>query len=88
MTQQPPIFTKAETVALWHAVNWMETVLREWRVGGFKDAEDEAQHAHQRQLLRLAKQGLRKANKIRKEQACRSSEKLQVGHGTAGGADA
>lgn len=88
MTQQAPVFTKAETVALWHAVNWMELVLREWRLGGFQGAEDEAQHAHQRQLLSLAKQGLRKANKIRKEQTCRSAKKLQVAHKTAGGTEA
>jgi hypothetical protein len=78
---------KVETVALWHAVNWMETCLSEWKREGFKSAEDEAQHVHQGQLLALAKQGLRKANKIRKEQACRSTEKPQVEHKAAGGSE-
>lgn len=64
---QPSNLQKAETVALWHAVNWMATVLVEWRRGGFKDEEDSAQHADQRQRLKLAKQALRKVNRLRKE---------------------
>ena len=64
---QPSHLQKAETVALWHAVNWMETVLVEWRRGGFKDEQDRAQHADQRQRLSLANQALRKVNRLRKE---------------------
>lgn len=64
---QPSQLLKAETVALWHAVNWMDTVLVEWRRGGFKDDEDQTQHADQRQRLKLAKQALRKVNRLRKE---------------------
>lgn len=64
---QPSQLLKTETVALWHAVNWMDTVLVEWRRGGFKDDEDRAQHADQRQRLKLAKQALRKVNRLRKE---------------------
>ena len=43
----------------------MENVLREWRREGFKDIQDQAQHAGQRLLLKLAKQALRKVNRIR-----------------------
>lgn len=60
-----PTLAKNETVALWHAVSWMENVLREWRREGFKDVQDQAQHAGQRLLLKLAKQALRKVNRIR-----------------------
>lgn len=45
-----PTLAKNETVALWHAVSWMENVLREWRREGFKDIQDQA---------------LRKVNRIR-----------------------
>lgn len=62
-----PALTKADTVALWHAVDWMATVLTEWRRDGFKDAQDEEQHADQRQRLKQAKQALRKVNRLRKE---------------------
>ena len=64
----PTKLTKAETVALWHAVNWMEVVLREWKRDGFKDAQDQAQYEVQRQHLTTAKQALRKVNQLRKEQ--------------------
>ncbi len=66
-TAGPAQLAKVETVALWHAVNWMEAVLREWRRDGFKDAQDQAQHGEQRQRLKLAKQALRKVNRLRKE---------------------
>ncbi|MBB6577967.1 hypothetical protein HNP33_002035 [Comamonas odontotermitis] len=59
---------KVETVALWHAVNWMEVVLREWKRDGFKDDQDQAQHEVQRQHLTTAKRALRNVNAIRKEQ--------------------
>ncbi|MFE1574114.1 hypothetical protein ACFIQG_20240 [Comamonas odontotermitis] len=59
---------KVETVALWHAVNWMEVVLREWKRDGFKNDQDQAQHEVQRQHLTTAKQALRKVNQLRKEQ--------------------
>lgn len=62
-----PTLLKAETAALWHAVNWMKTVLVEWHRGGFKDDQDRAQHDDQRQRLKLAKQALRKVNRLRKE---------------------
>jgi hypothetical protein len=64
----PTKLAKAETVALWHAVNWMEVVLREWKRDGFKDDQDQARHEAQRQLLTTAKRALRMLNVIRKTQ--------------------
>lgn len=60
--------TKADTVALWHAVQWMESVLREWRRDVIKYDADKAQHEHQQELLTQAKRALRKVNAIRKAQ--------------------
>lgn len=58
--------TKAETVALWHAVNWTDHVLRNWRKDGFKDDADRGHYDVERQRLLLAKRALRKVNAIRK----------------------
>lgn len=66
--QKPIGLTKTDTVALWHAVKWMETVLREWRLGGFRDEQDRAQHEVQTTHLTNARKALRKVNKIRKGQ--------------------
>jgi len=65
---------QAETVALWHAVNWMEVVLREWKRDGFKDEQDQAQHEVQRQHLTDAKRALRKVNALRKAQQNKGTE--------------
>lgn len=66
-TAGPTKLAKVEMVALWHPVNWMETVLREWKRDGFKDDQDQAQHEVQRQHLTTAKRALRKVNQLRKE---------------------
>jgi hypothetical protein len=69
MNQPVTKLTKADTVALWHAVNWMDTVLREWRRDGLKDDQDDAQHATECERLLQAKRALRKVNQLRKAQA-------------------
>lgn len=79
MKQPDTTLAKADTVALWHAVQWMEAVLREWRQGGFKDDADRAKHQGQLETLRLAKRALRKVNAIRKAQPCRRTSNVQVG---------
>lgn len=58
---------KQETVALWHAVRWMDDVLREWRKDEPGAVNDPA---YVRQLWHLenAKKALRKVNQMRKEQ--------------------
>jgi len=66
-TAGPTKLAKAETTALWHAVNWMATVLREWKRDGFGNDEDQAQHEVQSQHLTTAKRALSKLNKMRKE---------------------
>ena len=63
-----PKLAKSDTVALWHAVNWMETVLREWHRDGFRDEQDRTQHEAQKEHLINARKALRKVNRIRKEQ--------------------
>lgn len=96
-----PLLTKADTVALWHAIQWMESVLRNWRRDGFADGS-QPQYDHQSELLLQAKRALRKANAIRKNQqvdhkpagsagaveCCRPTKKLQADQKTAGGAGA
>ena len=62
------LLTKADTVALWHAVNWMGCVLSEWRKDGYKDDMDRAQHETQKALHLIAARALRKVNAIRKAQ--------------------
>lgn len=59
--------TKADTVALWYAVNWMQNVLSGWFREGFKDDQDRAQYQAERERLTTAKRALRKVNKLRKE---------------------
>lgn len=79
--------TKADTVALWHAVNWMEMCVRQ------PDPEGTPQEAidTERERLRTAKRALRKVNAIRKAQAAgepktsRASVKPRVGQEPAGG---
>lgn len=57
--------TRADTVALWHAVNWMELCLNQPLENNTGDAQAlQAEKAR----LRTARQALRKVNKIRKEQ--------------------
>lgn len=51
--------TKAETVALWHAVNWMDICLRQGK-------PDEPGMQGELANLKLAKAALRKVNKLRK----------------------
>lgn len=83
--------TKADTVALWHAVNWMDTVLREWRRDGFKDDMDKSVHEDERQKLLQARRALRKVNAIRKGQARRRTsnvQEVQEQRETSGGAGA
>lgn len=63
----PTKLAKVETVALWHAVNWMAIVLREWKRDGFKNEQDQAQHEVQSQHLTTAKRALSKVNQLRKE---------------------
>ena len=70
----PTKLAKVETAALWHAINWMEVVLREWKRGGFKDDQDQAQHEVQCQHLTTAKQALRKVNALRKAQQNKGTE--------------
>ncbi|WP_313082622.1 hypothetical protein [Pulveribacter sp.] len=79
MKQPDTTLAKADTVALWHAVQWMESVLREWRRDGFKDDADRAKHQGQLETLRLAKRALRKVNAIRKAQAATISKLVAVG---------
>ncbi|MGC3984788.1 MAG: hypothetical protein QM777_08720 [Pseudorhodoferax sp.] len=59
--------TKADTVALWYAVNWMQHVLSGWFRDGFKDDQERAQYQAERERLATAKRALRKVNKLRKE---------------------
>lgn len=57
---------KQETVALWHAIGWMDTCLREWR----RDHPNWAanpQYVRQAFHLQNAKRALRKVNKLRKQ---------------------
>lgn len=55
---------KSETVALWHAIQWMETCID---AGGTID--DEEWKPRERERLTEAKRALRKVNAIRKAQA-------------------
>jgi len=88
-------FSKSDTVALWHAVQWMETVLKGWLRDGFQTDEERAQYDAERGRLAAAKHALRKANAIRKSQAatsklrelahCRPTTTRQAARTTAGG---
>lgn len=86
--------TKQDTVALWHAVQWMETVVKGWLREGFKDDGERAQYDVERARLTAAKSALRKANAIRKSQDetaklrnfanCKPTAELQADQKTAG----
>lgn len=88
-------FSKADTVALWHAVQWMATVVQEMRRERFQDERERAQYDAERARLTAAKRALRKANTIRKSQAqaaemrnfanCMPSAERQAEQKTAGG---
>lgn len=77
--------SKAETVALWHAVEWMDLCLRQKGPGTAEQIDSE------KARLKIAKQALRKVNAIRKAQATpltlRQREVLQFldGAGTLDG---
>jgi len=88
MKELDATLTKADTVALWHAIQWMEAVLHEWRRDGFKDEADRAQHQSQCELLAAARRALRKVNAIRKGQPRRRTSNVQEQRETAGGAGA
>jgi hypothetical protein len=59
----PLKLTKADTVALWHAVQWMDICLRE---AAKEPGRDATAIAGERERLRAAKQALRKVNAIRR----------------------
>ncbi|SFE19677.1 hypothetical protein [Paracidovorax konjaci] len=90
-------FTKEDTVALWHAVEWMAEVVRVTRDDGSKDEQARAQYEVELGRLIAAKRALRKANAIRKSQAqaaklrnsanCSSAEGLQADRKSAGRAE-
>ncbi len=69
--QLTPKLTKEETVALWHAINWMETCLA---VSPVDDENRLAMEAESRRL-KVAKQALRKVNAIRKAQRLTKEQK-------------
>lgn len=52
--------TKKDAKALWWAIDWSSTVLREWRREGFKDDAERDQYDHQIERLQHAKYALRK----------------------------
>lgn len=56
--------TKADTVALWHAVEWMALCLKQPAAEGVSDGTMEAE----RERLAAAKRALRKVNAIRRAQ--------------------
>lgn len=90
MKQPDTTLTKADTVALWHAIQWMESVLTSWRRDGFLDGS-RPQYDDQRELMLQAKRALRKVNAIRKGQARRRTsnvQEVQEQRETAGGAGA
>lgn len=63
-TGGPARLTKDETVALWHAIQWMEICLRQVS----PDANDLPNIERERERLLTAKRALRKVNAIRKAQ--------------------
>ena len=68
MKKPDTTLTKADTVALWNAIQWMIASLSNWRDQGFADERDKELYAHQCELLTTAKHALCKANAIRKAQ--------------------
>ena len=81
MKQADTNLSKADTVALWHAVNWMELCLKQ----PAEPDTDPAAMATERERLLRAKRALRKVNAIRKAQACRPTANLQEQQKSAGG---
>lgn len=63
-TGGPAHLTKTETVALWHAIQWMEICLLQVS----PDANDLPNIERERERLLTAKRALRKVNAIRKAQ--------------------
>jgi len=86
--------TKADTTALWYAVDAYSSMVRAMR--DLPTRLPEASIDKERQILLTAKRALRKVNAIRKSQGeiakfrnfenCRPSDELQVERETAGGA--
>lgn len=69
-TQQlTPQLTKDETVALWHAIEWMALCLQG------SDGENKEALDVERKRLKTAKQALRKVNAIRKAQRLMKEQK-------------
>jgi hypothetical protein len=54
--------TKVETTALWHAVQWMQGVIKGW-----PKSEDVELRAIEVKRLQVAKRALRKVNDLRKQ---------------------
>lgn len=69
MNSRETALNKADTVALWHAVKWMEICVRQPPSEGESKESIDAE----RERLRTAKRALRKVNAIRKLQAKRES---------------
>ena len=61
--REPGHLTKADTVALWHAVEWMALCLRQPPT---QKTEPEALE-NERLRLKAAKRALRKVNELRKQ---------------------
>lgn len=55
-----PDLTRKDSRALWWAVDWAETVLREWRRDGFIDDQDREKFEAQIARLTDARRALRK----------------------------
>ncbi|MGE8319067.1 MAG: hypothetical protein ACN6O3_10000 [Comamonas sp.] len=77
--------TKADTVALWHAVDTMAYCVRAMpTIEGITSDQIEAEKAK----LAAARRALRKVNRLRQTMGRRSTIKAQVEHQAAGGAEA
>lgn len=87
MTEATPL-TKEDTVALWHAVDSYALQVAVMPSMTMPDGSTftAEQIAAERLLLSQARRALRKANAIRKAQACRPTAELQADQKTAGGA--
>lgn len=71
MKDADAVLVKEDTVSLWHAVEWMETVLKGWIREGFEKDEERARYEVELGRLIGAKRALRKANAIRRAQSRR-----------------
>ena len=82
--------TKADTVALWYAVDsyalQVQVMPSMTMPDGSKIAPEQIEA--ERARLLLAKRALRKVNALRKTQICRTTENPQAQQQTAGGANA